>query len=229
MSVHFYKDRLYPLQDRVLQCIGKLDTPFYLTGGTVVGRFLLNHRYSDDLDFFVNMHPDFKNETNRIIDLLKSNFKDVQLKIFQDTFAGVFIIEGDLKLKIELVNDVKFRVGKPTRLAEGYSIDIWRNIFSNKLTALSSRSAAKDFADVLFLSFEFQYNWREIIEYSKSKDAWVNEINISQYLMNFDVNSLSDVNFLEEIDFKKITRDHCAILARESLHGFDNSLYGKKL
>ncbi|MCD4795127.1 MAG: nucleotidyl transferase AbiEii/AbiGii toxin family protein [Bacteroidales bacterium] len=28
--------------------------PFYLTGGTALVRFYLNHRYSEDLDFFVN-------------------------------------------------------------------------------------------------------------------------------------------------------------------------------
>ena len=31
-----------------------LKTGFYLTGGTALGRCYLNHRYSDDLDFFVN-------------------------------------------------------------------------------------------------------------------------------------------------------------------------------
>jgi hypothetical protein len=50
----FYFTRLYPLQDDVLRVIGTCNTEFYLTGGTAVSRGLLNHRFSDDLDLFVN-------------------------------------------------------------------------------------------------------------------------------------------------------------------------------
>jgi len=37
------------------------------------------------------------------------------------------------------------------------------------------------------------------------------------------------VKFLEDVESKKITKDYFKILARESLHGFDNSLYGRIL
>ena len=54
MLSDYYEDRLYPLQDKVLKRIDQSDTPFYLTGGTALTRFYLNHRYSDDLDLFQN-------------------------------------------------------------------------------------------------------------------------------------------------------------------------------
>ena len=44
----FYFDTLYPLQDRVLNIVKKLDTGFYLTGGTASSRGYLQHRFSDD-------------------------------------------------------------------------------------------------------------------------------------------------------------------------------------
>lgn len=50
----FYFDRLYPMQDEVLRLIRSADTEFYLTGGTAASRGYLNHRFSDDLDLFVN-------------------------------------------------------------------------------------------------------------------------------------------------------------------------------
>ena len=68
-----------------------------------------------------------------------------------------------------------------------------------------------------------------MIEHAKQKDAWVNEINISQQLMNFDLDKLTEVKFPEDFDRNSITKNYFEILARESLHGFDNSLYGKKL
>lgn len=42
---------LYSLQTKVLQLFKTLNGPFYLSGGTALGRFYLNHRYSADLDF----------------------------------------------------------------------------------------------------------------------------------------------------------------------------------
>lgn len=228
MSNHYYKDLLYPLQDNVLKQIGASGTPFYLTGGTVLGRFLLNHRYSDDLDFFLNAASDFRDQIEKLIGFLRLTFKDIRLNNLQDSFARYYIVQDELQLKVEFVNDVKFRVGIPTRNEVGLQLDTWDNILSNKLTALS-RTAPKDYADVLLLCLKYKFNWKIVIDYAKQKDTWINEINISQQLMNFDLEKLSEVKFLEDIDIKKITKEYFEILARESLHGFDNSLYGRTL
>jgi len=50
----FYFDVLYPFQDRVLNVVNRIDTGFYLTDGTASSRGYLQHRFSDDLDFFLN-------------------------------------------------------------------------------------------------------------------------------------------------------------------------------
>lgn len=228
MSNHFYNDKLYPLQDRVLKEIGASVTSFYLTGGTVLGRFLLNHRYSDDLDFFQNATSDFLIKTNSVIDHLRNTFQNIKEGTQQDSFARWFVLDGDVELKLEFVNDVKYRVGLPTETESGVWYDSWDNILTNKLTAFS-RNAGKDYADVLFLSLRYPFNWETIVDHAKQKDAWINEINISQQLMNFDLEKLEEVKFPEDFDTKRITKEYFEILARESLHGFDNSLYGRTL
>lgn len=45
---------LTPFQKELLKAIGdsKLADNFYLTGGTALAAFYLQHRYSEDLDFF---------------------------------------------------------------------------------------------------------------------------------------------------------------------------------
>lgn len=53
MDARHYLDRLYPLQDRVLQSFAGIETGFYLSGGTAASRGYLHHRFSDDLDLFV--------------------------------------------------------------------------------------------------------------------------------------------------------------------------------
>lgn len=71
MQNDYYQNILYPLQDKVLGIIGKLPVDFYLTGGTALSRAYLQHRYSDDLDFFVNNAPDFKKQVSDIIKVLE--------------------------------------------------------------------------------------------------------------------------------------------------------------
>ncbi|MGQ9903733.1 MAG: hypothetical protein ACUVRU_05165 [Anaerolineae bacterium] len=50
----FYLTRLYPVQNQALRLITDLGAEFYLTDETALSRGYLNHRFSDDLDFFVN-------------------------------------------------------------------------------------------------------------------------------------------------------------------------------
>ena len=54
MDRTFYFEILYPFQDRVLQMSSGLETGFYLSGGTAASRGYLDHRFSDDLDLFVD-------------------------------------------------------------------------------------------------------------------------------------------------------------------------------
>src|SRR5207245_161566 len=40
--------------------------PFYLSGGTALAEYYLQHRYSDDLDFFTRDRESFKQATPRV-------------------------------------------------------------------------------------------------------------------------------------------------------------------
>lgn len=208
--------------------MGTIDSPFYLTDGTLLGRFLLNHRYSDDLDFFANDISDFTNEVKRIMEPVMVFFPEVNLLIFQDSFIRYLVVHEGIQLKIEFINDVRYRVERPERNSTGVMMDTWMNVLSNKVTALS-RDAAKDIVDLVFLSFAYSFNWEEVFDHAKKKDASVNEIDASKYLNDCDLNRLNEVSFPETFDATRISKNVLNILARESLHGYDNSLYGRTL
>lgn len=67
-------NQLYSLQAKVLKLFNAINSSFYLTGGTALGRFYLNHRLSADLDFFVNNNLNFKKEIAPFEYILKNNF-----------------------------------------------------------------------------------------------------------------------------------------------------------
>ena len=61
MPNKIFYTKLYAFQDELLEIVRAQNVEFYLTGGTVLSRAYLNHRYSDDLDFFVNQAGDCTN------------------------------------------------------------------------------------------------------------------------------------------------------------------------
>lgn len=146
-NASFYLEKLYPFQDEVARIINQTDTEFYLTGGTAASRGYLDHRFSDDLDYFVNDDPRFGLWVERIIQALAKEWKcDVLMK--EERLARLNLVVDDFSLKIEMVNDVPARVGDVKQHPVLGRLDTPENILANKVTAVIDREAPKDFADI---------------------------------------------------------------------------------
>lgn len=215
--------KLYLLQDKFLKWWSGLRLPFYLTGGTALGRFYLNHRYSEDLDFFVNDDSLFLKYIERIKNEIGKHFKvNLQHALFTDDFSRIFITENDLDLKIEFVNDVSYRAGNPVSLYFGL-LDIPVNILSNKLGAIISREEPKDILDIVNISAKYSFNWQDIFYHSKQKSV-INEIDVAERLSTFPVSLLENIDCsIEVIDpdqFCKVLQK----IADDFLLGRENSV-----
>lgn len=111
--------KLYKIQDRVILALKDELGSFYLTGGTALGRFYLDHRHSEDLDFFVNADPEFSSKVNRLYQKIKLFFTlDGELSMVSDSYARLYLRE-EPGLKIDLVNDVPDRWG-PLNKTHGF-------------------------------------------------------------------------------------------------------------
>lgn len=203
MQPDYYKSKLYPLQDKVLELAEKAGTAFYLTGGTALSRAWLQHRYSDDLDFFLNSDDAFTAETGKMFDVLHSAFGNkLQRLTDSSNFHRWVIDEEDIILKIEFINDVAFRKGKPTKTELFFQTDTIENIASNKISALS-RNEPKDIADILFIEKKFSPAWPSIIEDAKQKDMSVNEVEIASLIGEYTIELLNEVRWINKPDFKE--------------------------
>lgn len=227
MWQEYYERQLYPLQDKVIEVIAQSSTPFYLTGGTALGRIHLNHRYSDDLDFFVNQDENFEKYTTLIRKHLESNFKQVNLSVTYDSFARFFVNkkigEREIELKIEFINDVLFYVGKVENDPRFYRIDNIENILSNKICALS-REEPKDWADIWHIALSYPFSWKKAIENAKQKDMWVDESQVLIYIEKFEISRLHEVKWIKPLDLAQAKKDR-EILLKDVLLGSENSLY----
>ena len=211
---------MYPFQDDVLRVIQKTRSSFYLTGGTALSRCYLNHRYSDDLDFFVNANPEFKKETRLIIDRLKEEPGWVmEIGMVSDSFVRLSLEKEKVFLKIDFVNDIKFHKGSLENHTLFHQIDNWCNILSNKLCALS-RMDIKDIVDILFLAENFEFQWDEIFQDAKEKDLWVEPLEICKIIHNVPKERLNSVKWISQVDIQTLSN------SIEFIH--DDIFFGRK-
>ena len=147
MPAKFYNNTLYPLQDKAMPAFK--DSAFYLTGGTTLSRGYYNHRYSDDLDYFVNYHSGFQRIAEFQVEKLQQTFPDVEVDYKGEYFYRIFVAER--KLKIEMVNNVPSHIGTLVNHPLLGTIDSKENILANKITAIVDRCLPKDMVDVYFL------------------------------------------------------------------------------
>jgi hypothetical protein len=200
---------------------------FYLTGGTALGRFYLNHRFSEDLDFFLNKSDTFRPLIKNIEKVLISNFSVLKNQsIVHDDFARYYIEDEDSALKIEFVNDIAYRSGVPNKYQYGF-IDTPLNILTNKLTAVVSRDEPKDVFDICVLSQNYRFNWVEVFSEAKNK-AIINEIDVEQRIKSFPVLLFQKADWhILPVDIDLLGRAIITI-ANDFLLGSDNSLGADK-
>ena len=108
----YYFQVLYPFQDQVSKEIHLAETEFFLTGGTAASRGYLNHRFSDDLDLFVNDDHRFGLWAESLIQALSRQATwEVSVDQKEERFAGLTVTQAELTLKVEMINDVPAHVG----------------------------------------------------------------------------------------------------------------------
>jgi hypothetical protein len=220
--------RLYQLQDKFLSWWVTLNLPFYLTGGTALGRFYLNHSFSEDLDFFTNANPQYPDYISFLKNKIGERFTvNIQESLYAEDFTRFFIAEDDLFLKVELVNDVEYYPGKPFLFQFGLIDQPFSNL-SNKLKSIVGRDEPKDVFDIIYLSLNYSFNWQEIFYHAKQKSV-INEIDVEQRLCSFPAEWIEKVNWLDSpadlMSFKKSLQQ----VADDFLLGKDNSLGFNKI
>lgn len=219
----FYINMLYPLQDKILTLITSLKTGFYLTGGTALSRNYLFHRFSDDIDLFVNNDSAFEEKVIQIEKSFKANNYPLEVAVKSETFARLLVSTTDCILKIDLVNDLVPHFGEVIYSMILGNVDNVYNILSNKISALP-RQEIKDFADIAFIARKYQFNWRQVIGEASEKDSWVNPIDVSRYFATTDTKLLALINWIEPANYNLLAKD-LSIISDDILRGKDNSLF----
>lgn len=224
----YYEEILYPFQNKVLKVLKDCELPFYLTGGTAVSRGYLNHRYSDDLDLFVNNDFDFLNHVETALKLFeKSGFQIDFADASSDSFTRIFLNRNKNGLsknglKIDFVNDIDVHFGEIQPTSVYYQTDSLRNILSNKYTALY-RIAVKDVVDICEISKNLAFDWKDIIDEANQKEAGIDLKEVVHIFSSFSDEILSSVKWIKKPDLEDL-RKNINTIAFDMLNEKQNSL-----
>ncbi len=127
---------------------------FMLAGGTGLSVEYLVHRRSEDLDLFTTREDGVSAAKNRFV----SACRDAGLTAREEskrssgTFSRLWV--GDPGIKVELAYQGAFLLETPTRTVEGMPVMSLPDLAADKVLALWSRWATRDFVDVYFLAKE---------------------------------------------------------------------------
>ncbi|MBR6061400.1 MAG: nucleotidyl transferase AbiEii/AbiGii toxin family protein [Spirochaetales bacterium] len=226
----YYEEILYPLQDKVLKMLKNCDLPFYLTGGTAVSRGYFGHRYSDDLDFFVNGDSDFQEHIEKVLKIfddsdLKVDYADVSTATFMRIFINRNIGGLDENgLKVDFVNDIDVHFGEIHNTEVYYRTDSLRNILSNKYTALY-RIAVKDVVDICEIAKNLSFSWADIIDEASQKEGGIDLKEVIQIFRSFDDVAFKNVKWAKKTNIDQL-KENMNIIAADMLNERSNSLCG---
>jgi predicted nucleotidyltransferase component of viral defense system len=158
-----YKEILYPLQDRILE-ICSHNPDLYLTGGTALSRFYLEHRLSDDIDLFIFIK---KSDDLSIINNIKhagiiardlkgqfDKFYEVKDELYGEYYSRLVIKNEFTEVKIDFVREYN-HFGEFGRTDSGILLNNLEDMCGNKISAFEERAEIKDIIDLYYLSKRF--------------------------------------------------------------------------
>ena len=208
------------------------NTPFYLTGDTLLGRYYYGHRYSDYLDYFVNDDDDYQKYVRAIIKELKKqesvlSFTVVNEAILAEKDYTQLVVtkridEDTFDLRIDLINDVAARIGEIETDEKFGRIDNVLNILSNKLTAMY-RLEPKDIADVWIISKNVEFDWKTIVLSAKEKEMGLDVLKISEIIKTFPIDYIDKIKWSMPVDKKRFL-DEVSVISEDLFWSRKNTL-----
>lgn len=198
---------LTSLQEKVLVTLfdnGLGERGYFLTGGTALAEFYLQHRYSDDLDFFTRGQRDPQEDLQTFRNILISNgfeITDENLSGHHIRFNVKLSDQQIEPLKIEFIAREVPAMMAPTQVQGKVVIDSFEDIAVNKICAIFGRRPpdVKDYIDLFFILKESSYSVDYLLSRAKEKEApFEHEYGVFSFAINLKaVGEFSDFGKIE--------------------------------
>lgn len=165
------KTILTSVQREILNFLSKntdFASSFYFTGGTALSEFYLQHRLSEDLDFFCEKEIDDLWLTT-LIESIKKNLKTGKTDI-QKSFNRnlVFFPVGGEVIKMEFTYFPFGHIQEPKRIG-GIKIDSLIDLAVNKFFTIYQKPTPRHFIDLYLIIKKKEVEWKELSKLARIK------------------------------------------------------------
>lgn len=140
-----------PLKRDFLRAWFAQERRFFLTGGSALGLFYLDHRHSHDLDLFTSAEVDGKEVQNLVLRTAAHIGAECEALRSAPDFHRFRLERGGEREIVDVVVDRAPQLDVEKASFDGIRVDTLREIIANKLTTLVSRTELKDVVDLYFL------------------------------------------------------------------------------
>lgn len=140
-----------PLKRDFLRAWFAQDRRFFLTGGSALGLFYLDHRHSYDLDLFTNAEVEAREVRNLVHRTAAHIGAECAALRSAPDFNRFRLTRGEEQEIVDVVVDRSPQLDSEKNDFGGIRVDTLREILANKLTTLLSRAEMKDVVDLYFL------------------------------------------------------------------------------
>ena len=193
-----------------MNILSRSGTDFFLTGGTALSRAYYNHRYSDDLDFFLFQSQTYDEQLDKVLAMLRENgyIWDTENDFTRAKGFTTLKVrkDADVLLKLDFVNDMVPHFGEIIETSLFYRTDSIKNMLSNKLSAIF-RYAAKDIADIREIALHEIIDWSTIIHEARQKEAGLEFVYISEILTNIPQSEFETIAWTTKPDWEVFRND----------------------
>ncbi len=199
---------LNSFQKQTLHIFGKsfLHDKYYLSGGTALAEFYLQHRLSEDLDFFTQEELDL-DELKKFINLITRK-NDISAVEFQHGFGlyTFFLLDKNRNLKHKIdFGQYPFEPVEKLKQFEGILVESMYDIAVNKAHTIAFRPRLRDFIDLYFI-LQKKKNWTFSELLNKSFAKFEMKVDVLQLGDNLlQVETLKDMPIMvKKIDMDKV-------------------------
>jgi hypothetical protein len=180
-----------PLKRDFLKSFFLREKRFFLTGGSALGLFYLQHRFSYDLDLFSSAHVDWLELDGVMRVCAREIGADLGLLRDAPTFRRYRLARAGQNEIVDIVVDVSPQIDPEKPWIDDVQVDTIHEIMLNKITTLISRCELKDIVDLYFLERE-GLRVERYFEEAQQKDGGLDPAMVSLLLDAVHVTELPD-------------------------------------
>lgn len=180
-----------PLKRDFLKAFFAREKRFFLTGGSALGLFYLDHRRSYDLDLFSTEQPGWIDIDGVVRASARESGCEIGIMREGPTFRRYKIERAEEVEIVDVVLDLAPQRDVEKNWMDGIQVDTLREIMVNKIATLISRSELKDVVDLYFLEKEGM-RVEDYFHDARGKNGGLDPAMMSMILDSMNLNALPD-------------------------------------